>query len=270
MESFAVNITYKANFLERLLWKKRLKNLQEITLPTGWDDLTPDQLADVATVLFTKNNEADAMAELFVKLTGLNKWQLLFLNIDEVYTFMKPCLDFVKEPIVLNQAIVKNISKSGMYGPKSLMQGLCWKQFALAESLVNQFASSRDMKLLDSLCALLYCTRENPETEHWYYGLTEAEQNRLEKIYSSLDLKFKQAVYLNYMGLKKHLVDCKVFENLYPAVQPNKEYTKKAESTDWHAVTLSLAGGKFGPLNELYYTSAFDVLKHLDMESKNK
>lgn len=272
MESFAVNIKYKANFFERLLWKKRLKNLREINLPNTWEDLTPDQLADVAAVLFTKNDEADAMAELFVKLTGLNKWQLLFLDIDDVYTFMKPSLDFIKGPILIKAPIIKAIPNSRMFGPRELMQGICWRQFALAEALVNDFAESKDMKLLDSLCALLYCAKQNPTPDDWFLGMQEHEQNRLEKIYAGMPLKNKQAVYLNYLGLKKHMVDSEVFKHMYPNVaKPSSGNSEsKTEAIDWHAVTISLAGGKFGTLQELYYTSAFDVLKHLDMESKKK
>jgi hypothetical protein len=272
MESFTVNIKYNANFFERLLWKKRLKNFNEIILPTDWKDLTADQLANVAAVLFTKNDEADAMAELFVKLTGLNKWQLLYLNIDEVYSFMKPCLDFIKKPILIELPIIKAIPNSGKFGPRELMQGLCWKQFALAEALVNDFTENKDMTMLDSLCALLYCTKENPTQDEWYLGMQEAEQTRLEKIYAGMPLKNKQAVYLNYLGLKRHMAQSGVFKYMYPNSDKPllSNCDNKKEAIDWHAVTISLAGGKFGTLQELYYTSAFDVLKHLDMESKNK
>jgi hypothetical protein len=274
MNSFTIHKTYNANWFKQLVWEWRLKGLDTVELPTEWQDLTADQLADAAEVLFGEKNEADAMAALFWKFTKLTKWQLILLPVDDIYCLMKPSLDFIKEPVLISESIIKQLPLKGTlgkHGPKKYMQGLCWKQFALAETLVNEFTSSKKMELLDSLCALLYCTPEHPTFNDWVKGMADAEQTRLEKGYAHLPLKVKQAVYLNYLGLKKHMIDSKLFEYLYPAPSKSSSESKgEADAIDWHAVTLSLAGGKFGTLDELYYTSAYDVIKHLDMQAKQK
>lgn len=272
MESFAIKRTYNVGWFKRLVWDYRLKGLYSIELPTSWQDLTAEQLCETAAVLFAGSNEADAMAGLFWKFTKLTKWQLLLMPVDEVYCYMKPCLEFIKYPVVLREPIIKCLPLKGTlskYGPLKFMQGICWKQFALAETLVNEFNASKKMELLDSLCAILYCTPEHPTIADFNRGMSDFEQTRLERVYSNLPLAVKQAVYLNYLGLKKHMVDSKKFEDLYRNKNGSGEGKKEVKPIDWHAVTISLAGDKFGNLEGVYYTSAFDVLKHLDMQAKN-
>lgn len=272
MESFTIHKKYNGNFFSALVWKYRLRNLKVISLPNCWNDLTEFQLCLVAKILFATTNVNDAINFLFVKFTKLNFFEMLFLKIEDLYTVLTPPLKFITAPISIDNTLIPFIPTpmGKMFGPQKNFVGLSWQQFALAETCINEFDATKKENLLDSLIAILYCTSQHPTWEKWSIGMSDEFQTKLEKYYKQLSIDKKQAVYLNYFGIKRKLIESEIFPNLYPTITTTTSNTKQSDNIDWHAISINLAGGKFGTLEELYTTPCFDVLKHIDMEIKYK
>ena len=272
MESFTIHKKYNGNFFSALVWKYRLRNLKVISLPSSWNDLTEFQLCLVAKILFATTNVNDAINFLFVKFTKLNFFEMLFLKIEDLYTVLTPPLKFITAPISIDNTLIPFIPTpmGNMFGPHKNFVGLSWQQFALAETCINEFDATKKENLLDSLIAILYCTSQHPTWEKWSIGMSDEFQTKLEKYYKQLSIDKKQAVYLNYFGIKRKLIESEIFPNLYPTITATTTNTKQSDNIDWHAISINLAGGKFGTLEELYTTPCFDVLKHIDMEIKYK
>ena len=272
IETFTINKKYSGNIFRSLIWRYRLRNLKVISLPNTWNDLTEFQLCLVAKILFTTTSVNDAINFLFLKFTKLNFFEMLFLKIEDLYTILTPPLKFIMEPISIDNTLIPFIATpmGNMYGPQSNFIGLSWQQFALAETCINEFDTTQKENLLDSLIAILYCTPQHPTWEKWSIGMGAEFQTKLEKNYKQLSIDKKQAIYLNYFGIKRKLIESEMFPNLYPIKSAPTSNTKQSDNIDWHAISINLAGGKFGTLEELYTTPCFDVLKHIDMEIKYK
>ena len=272
MESFTIKRHINVKGVEALLWKKKIRKQIVLELPTEWADLTDEQFEIVASVLFSELKEPEAMAELFVKLSGLKDFELALLSNDDIYTQMVPCFDFIKTPICIKKPLIKWIPEK-YYGPKEDLDGLCWKQFSLAEHICNQFRISKDMELLDKLACILYCSEsEFTNATIWRKGLSDPYQGAMMEEIKTIALALKQAIYLNYLGLKANLIEEEMFPKLFPKPDPDKPKTTSTgsdEPIDWHAVSISLAGDKFGTVDDLYYTPVHDVMKFLDMQNES-
>lgn len=272
MESFNITRHLNVRGIESFYWKRKIRKEIVLELPTEWADLTQEQFEIVASVLFSELKEPEAMAELFVKLSGLRSFELALLSNDDIYTQMVPCFDFIKTPICIAKPLIKWIPEK-YYGPKDDLDGLCWKQFSLAEHICNQFRISKDMELLDKLACILYCSEsEFTNKEIWRKGLSDPYQGAMMEVIKTIPLALKQAIYMNYIGLKANLIKEEMFPKLFPSSSsPSANSSSKGtdEPIDWHAVSISLAGEKFGTIDDLYFTAVHDVMKFLDMQNES-
>lgn len=273
MESFTIERHINnVNWLKALLFKSKLRSSITISLPTKWQDLKADQFELVSALLFSERKEMDAMTELVVKFCGFEKWELPFVSNDDIFCQFLPCFDFIKTPIVLQKPIIEKVLNK-YYGPKDDLSGMCWKQFVLAETWCNAFQESKDITHLNKLVAVLYCSIvEFPERENWELALSDHFQQKIIGMLHLIPLGLKQACYLNYLGLKAYLIEQEVFPNLFPVGKNTETQVNdsKAEPIDWHKVSLSLCGEKFGTIEQLYYTPVHDVMKFIDMQNDKK
>lgn len=190
--------------------KKALKTL-DITLPSGWGELTPQQVLRVAYFLSLKLDETRFLVEMAAEFADLKprgsrvtdqgditynfyhrKQGNVSLTAEHV-TAIAHALKWTLGEVAPMQAPVLN----GYKTPDSDLYGVVLEQYMTAESACSAYIRTQDPEPLRVLAASLYPRREfNPES-------LQAEALRMRHF----PIWQLQAVFLWFTGAKKVLVE---------------------------------------------------------------
>lgn len=251
--------------------------VEEITavLPGKWNELTPKQLLYIASMWQTwrdtmqrGNTMLHYKVALFIELLNnpesekkkIIEWLGLIKKTD-VNIFCT--LDFLFNDITLTKNILPTISLgafSKYYGPADGLANVSIGEFSFAITFYNRYSKTKNVADLDKLVAILYRPKNKnfedtgdmrkPFKKHFI----EAYEIEIRQ----LQLKYKQAVYLYFIGCMES------FSRRYPFVFSKAEGSSSGQGTPFINIIIELAGGKFGTFDQTFEQNADIVLTELN------
>ena len=252
----------------------------DVILPSSWNELTSKQLLYIASVwndwktaLSSGMPMLNYKAALFVELINnpepekkkVIEW-LGMIKKTDVNLFST--LDFIFTDITLTKNLLPTISLgiiSKYYGPSDGLSNISIGEFSFAVTFYNRYSKSHNTDDLNKLIAILYREKNRsfeatgdirkPFKKH----LIEANEIELRQ----LQFKYKQAVYLYFMGCME------AWTKRYPLVFSRSEGSNSA-GTPFINIIIEISGGKFGTFDQTFEQNADIVLTELNNLLKPK
>lgn len=252
----------------------------DVILPDSWNELTSKQLLYIASVwhewksaMLTGTNMARHKAALFIELinnTESEKKQTIdwLSQIKKTDVNIFAPLDFIFNDITLTKNLLPHLSLgvlSKYYGPADALANISIGEFSFAITFFNRYSKSNNTDDLNKLIAILYRPKNKnfeatgdirkPFKKHFI----EAYEIELRQ----LQFKYKQAVYLYFMGCME------AWSKKYSFVFSRTEGNSNAKTT-FLDVIIEMAGGKFGTFDQTFEQNADIVLTELNNMLKPK
>lgn len=221
----------------------------KIKLPKSWNELTNDQLEQMA-LLFSSGMKGKIFdVNVFKILMGGNSNTVGLVLADVPLSELKMHYDFIYDKND-RTVFIKQLKIAGKeyYSPADRFNNISIEEYSLAEDLHFQWREKRDRTYLEYMAAVLYVPA---------YGKRPIfEKELLEdmaKPFKDVKIEKLLAMEMAFAGCKNNLV--KRFPKVYPPAK-NTNAAKK-ENYGFSKVILQMAGGKFGSHNETKQTNVF-------------
>ncbi|MBS1684762.1 MAG: hypothetical protein JSS76_08410 [Bacteroidetes bacterium] len=254
---------------------------KEYQLPQSWEELTPEQFAAVADILFSRETNVDAAVPVINALLGwdddLRKAMKKAGNTDllpsEVWHKLVPRVQWVFGTKATTKNLIKvldvepYLNADKLYGPADNFDNLCIGEFDDAEYWYDIFQQSeyKDLHALDMLIAILYrARRKGASLEHgdpreaYNRDLNEIRAAQIEKLPKGQRL----AIFLWYNSCRSELFEGYRF--LFTGGSKSKSNMK-----GWTPIIFELAGKKFGDLDKTNQTPLKTILYELHLQHEN-
>lgn len=256
---------------------------EEITvvLPSKWNELTSKQLLYIASMWQTWRDTMQRGATmlhyktaLFIELmnnTEAEKKKVIewlgMIKKTDVNIFST--LDFLFNDITLTKNLFPTLSLgvfSKYYGPHDGLANVSIGEFSFAITFYNRYSKTKNIADLDKLIAILYRPKNKNADETgdarkpFKKHLIEAYEIELRQ----LQLKYKQAVYLYFIGCME------AWSRRYQFVFSKAEGSSSGSGTPFINIIIELAGGKFGTFDQTFEQNADIVLTELNNLLKPK
>jgi|GEM_PF-2067863 len=251
--------------------------MREIHLhaPSGWHDITPEQLLFVALLFEEQLSEAEFLTKCMISFTGIEPvkhgletgdGELLFEFLDpagEVFSLsaeeMKSLLDELRW-LIDSVGLCRLPEKLGGLSPvDSRLFGVTLEEYLLADQLYANYSASKKVDDLNQLIAVFY----RKPGEKW----NERKYKMYVNILRSVPNHAKTAVYIWFSGLKKWIID------KYPYVFGDGTTGEtSAPSPDEHILRLftSLNNGDVTRNKEILHTHVHEVFYELNQKLENQ
>jgi len=231
---------------------------QVLSAPSSWNEITPFQLRAWILVLYTDLPESEKL-ELTVPIF-YNIKPKLFKAIAEHYRVqMAPGLRFLfKEDNLLNKWLIKTVKLrfKTFYGPADKLSNLtAFEFFNYCEAQYWKYKADKQESNLNALVGILYREkREGIINNDIRCDLTDAGVAKRAKLARSLPSHIKHAIFFNYEGCR----------NTIAKLHKKSFSTKGGKLKKRSDVTIALAGGPLGDLNNTRQANLYDFLLHLE------
>lgn len=262
MDSARIEIGYK-NKRNRMVMETK-----EVEYCAGWEDCGHKHLLAITKTLFIDHRPKDiARTHLFVALSNLKPKEFVKLteqNIGEKNTSahdnankllqLTEQIDWVFGETCFSESL---FSKYWIWrGPQDLFEELEWEQMAIADCLFQDVLESGNVDILNLFIACIY--------RPFGMRFTEKRADFTSRLVKFWPLKTKQAMLLNYMGLRKDLIQRN--PDVFIPTPEEEEDADKKEETDPFAymqTSFNLAGEKLGTMSEVNRMKVNDVIRVL-------
>lgn len=232
-----------------------------LLFPESYDELTDKQLTQVWnfqqrekpgdfefillwTRLCINPNAADTLrdhTELLTEMLDAQDPEVML----ELLAFMK----FMEKPLALKKSRAYRLC--GLRGPKDKLQGMCFEQFGLCDTMMRLYLKSKKDKFLNLMLGALYRPFFLPWTNRFYLTDFYAWCWRFVPKYIKIRLM------LNFKGVYE------VFTGSYPHVYKSKT-GQKASKFGYESTFINLAETKFGNYRQTLATSVRKIMIYLE------
>lgn len=246
-----------------------------IDYPSTWNELSKRQLlyigarwqywAEQVSVGKKFAYESVYLLKIMLGAISLNpfnkvKKMLFKLNDMEVYALSKTVDFILNDNTLTNQLLpyVRIVFKK-FYGPDNALKNITIDEFAFADTFISRYLKGKNENDLHLALACLYRPGKKENVLNYGDAREPFNNNKVElyaKSIAKLPYYYKQAILLFYIGSRR------AWEKQYPAVFDNEP--KQGPDFGWLGVIQSLAGEKFGTVNQVGKTKAVEVFAYIE------
>lgn len=228
------------------------------SVPAEWNELTAQQLLDIAPLYFAEMDKQTFLLTCFAHLFPDRK-MLQFFDGEDVLACL-PLLEWLGEGITLTRGLFRH--HYSFVGPTDNLGNITVGQYITADTCFLQFLKSYEMQDLDSFVNCLFCYK---------IGGKFSQEKALEKGLGVLKARnfspnFKYAQVLYWAGCKAELRD--LYPHIFPEPIGEPKEGEEVEPTNWGAMLFRVAKtnvfGNFGNLTENEYIH--NVFSYLEQE----
>lgn len=245
-------------------------------IPASWNTLSDTQLCKIASLFFSKQNQATLDYKLFkafanykwYKIKLLKKIAVLFKNypassIRNHFSFI-----YQKQDLTRFVKIVK-IGNTKYYAPADRLTNLSIGEFSVTEDLyLGYLRNAKNSKTnfgeiyLRYLFAVLYVADKSVKRPLFNKEYLEQKVKETEKV----PYKFLLTTLLSYKGCRDAIATSKKYKHIFPdkKTDPNIEI-KIPKNSGFSDVILSFSGKIFGDYHSTFKTNIYTFLDGYEM-----
>lgn len=238
-------------------------------MASEWDELTLISLGALSDWIFGYISEAQAKTLFFISACRNLPIEILrktanscmrSTDQDDIGQFAELLglvEDFRKYPS-LSKSLITEFK--GLNGPINNFSNFTWEQYGLADAFFSMYLKERAEDDLNELLSIIYRSST-------FDG--EPCSKALE-IFQAADMRDKSPLLLNFMGLRRHLID--QYGWIFPAQDPALVAEGAEPDLDpyWsQRITRQLSGPEFGSFDQINKMKAHSVLWVYNEELKN-
>lgn len=233
------------------------KKVYECDIPTEWDELDGDGLK-LAAMMWGGGLPRDRLLSDFYKVPMAVVHDLdsyLVYCLSELTNWMRRLDDTV------DNFKIGELPNTGYFAPGAHLAGCTLEQFMMADTYFQRYAIKQDAGYLTMFVASIYHARRKRDDD----------MDVKLKVVEQVDERVKQAVFLNYILIRRWLSRC--YSYLFPSQadddddKPRK--TKlKAQATDWLAIFDAFMGDDVAFIERYKRMSALDAFRLMNRRIK--
>lgn len=224
-----------------VLHKDPFKEGRECLVPERWEELTGEQLAEIAFILYSDADHIAKLTRCTRVLLGVSGDYFATIDPEVILEELVPLAMWVQEEVDLTEQLLPELKAGGQvyYGPHSALGNLRFVEFDFAERALFEYNMSRTREALYRFVACLYRPMVTiPEgvadREKWIIAQGDKREpfnDNLVEHYGKflqqyLPPRYAFAALLFYKGCRKHLVE------LFPMVFDSTVIQQQADGED--------------------------------------
>lgn len=233
-----------------------------LTAPASWNEMDEERLIAWAGICLKKMslNNCGRMALLTMYSIPVKEF---FLIPDSQLLQLLPTIKFLFGENLLTRWVIPSIKHENVsyYGPEQLLQNVSIGEWAKLELYYQVHVKQGRREGLELLVATLYRERRTGTVDKDVRKdlLDIDTRERAEKL-KDINPNLQHAILLNYEG-------CRAFiqRTYLSKLQGDGEKSQKPATDifDYRSIILSVAGGKFGTMEETERANLHDFMRHL-------
>lgn len=232
-----------------------------ISIPKSYNELSENQLKQLASLFYSKKQGADFDSQCFKILSNI-RWYQVGKKIKQLYLFsqipLKQLRDHYNFIYTENNRTIFPTKTNGYFPPLDKIANLTVEEFSVADDLHIRFRETQDIQCLIYLAATLYSKTKKPRQPFDKLDLPQKA-----KKFESLGLPVLLAIELAYSGSKNNIV------KRFPQAFPNADTKQKSKKYGFSKVILQMAGGKFGNHEQTKSTNIYTFLEEFNQNLKD-
>ncbi|MDJ1500457.1 hypothetical protein [Xanthocytophaga agilis] len=244
-----------------------------VNYPKNWNELTGKQLLSVLKIIHQPISTEAKKLLLLKTILSVKMKSLRRMEIETVARCMYVLDPFIKGDVSLTKNLLPWLRLHliwyqlpfKVYGPADGFKNMSFLEFVFADTYYSQqFGKKPKPDALDKMLAVLYRRKRDKDLPGSLTYKGDIRQNFNEhlisdhsKYFTNLDPVKKLAVRTWFSGCRQQL------EKMYPYVFSG-DNQKKAASSGWTQVLISLAGEKFGTIDQTGTENLHTVLMHMN------
>ncbi len=261
----------------------------DLKIPQSWNALTRRQLLYLCKLYRLNLTELKFKTWLFVKLTGIKplprkiiadqvyyffkKGKTRFsLSVDEMHWFLHSVDKFMQESHLIKNLFPKfRMLWKTFYGPSNSCYNISVHEFMLAETMLDAFHHSKDVKYLRQLTAILYRKQVKPYRPNSpnYTGDRREPFNdftfqRRARWFRFLNQNKLQAVYVFFVGCRNAIIE--KHPHLFNTTAVSSEKTNHTENLK--NMLISLNQGDITKNKEILQSQVWEAFGQLNEMAK--
>lgn len=211
--------------------------------PSSWDELTRQQLLDVAGMFYKKITIRDFRVQMIFKFLNIKLKEFKKLTNEEAYA-LSETLEFLTKEVTLTRQLIPRILK--YHGPSDGLRNIIFREFINANLRYDDYIKNGKKSELDELVAVLYRRKKvfwwirkhfSPDTDPRQKLIEKTIEKRGRKL-KGVSQEVKYAVYLFFSGVFHSL------SGMFPRTFRQRSETSRNDGKGWISLVISLAEGK--------------------------
>lgn len=242
-----------------------------VDVPTTWNELTPDQLCQVAALLYADNKDIHRFRIMLLRILMGLKWHHLWIIGSERLIDLFPFVDFIEKEITLTKNKIRELKIKGirLFGPIGDFETLTAEEWTQADEAYMDFNTTGNVDDLDRMMAILFRERmKGMWTGHSHWAndyrmhFSESRVNLRLAYIKKVPISTKLAVLLWWKGCRHE------WESVFERVFKNK--TEGPESFGWQETILKLSGAEFGDHKQTQHTQMYRLMLKMEVTIKDE